>query len=266
MSLVDMVAKGYSDNGYSNEVFFTEDGDWFNEDCQCEDFDDEYFGYADEEDYGGASELIEFEIEPTLTEDSYGFQLTEDSLDYTESVEAYIYMVIEGAAVELGETDDVIADWDKGIFVDNFDGRWLSLPNYRLLATYIADTTDEYTVYTSPILLNGKRTNLRIRQYNDYTLVVEGAWDGIDENGSASREIKQIKEGDKIAPLYYLEDGSSFDMDEYTWEAGDEIIYGYLYPAEYEYCFCINDIYGDSYITDYVVFEIDNDGNISFAS
>lgn len=266
LSLTDMISKGYSDNGYSNSVFFTEDGDWYSDNCDSDYFDSSsYFddGYGDN---SQTSNLINFAVEPYLDEDgSYAFALDTNCLDYTASVTACIYMDAgNGSYVELGETDDIIADWEKGVFIDNFDGYWLSLPDNSLLATYIVDTTDDYTVFTSPVLLNGKRTNLRIRQYLDYTLYIEGAWDGIDENGFASREIKELKAGDEICPIYYLDDGTPFDMDPYTWQAGDEIMYGYLYPADYYYCFIIYDVYGSSVSTEFAVFSIDDDGKITF--
>ena len=268
LSLVDMIAKGYSDNGYTNEVFFTEDGDWYSEDGNAEGYDESYFDYAGE---GGGekSQLITFEIEPTITDDGiYGFQLDESGLEYTSSVVAYIYMSLDDEnLLELGETFDVLADWDNGIFTDNFDGYWLSLPNGQLLATYIVGDDDESCVYTAPIILNGERTNLRIVQTDD-DVYIEGAWDGIDENGMASREIKQLKAGDSIAPIYYIYDDSDNEQeyiaDEYEWSDGDNIVYSSLPEADYHYGFGIDDIYGDYYISDFVVFSIDDNGNISF--
>ena len=268
LSLVDMVAKGYSDNGYTNEVFFTEDGDWYSEDCECDVYDDSYFDYAGE---GGGeeSQLITFEIKPTVTDDGiYGFQLDESGLDYTSTVEAFIYMEYDDDYIlTLGETYDVLADWDSGVFTDNFDGYWLALPNGQLLATYIVGCDEESCVYTSPINLNGERTNLRIVQNSD-GVYIEGAWDGIGENGMASREIKHLKAGDKIAPIYYIisdsDDEQEFTADAYTWAEGDNIVYSYLPAADYYYGFGIDDIYGDYYISDFVVFSIDDNGNITF--
>ncbi len=266
LSLVDRVAKGYSDNGYTNEVFFTEDGDWSCEDCSADYVEDTYFD--DYTEGGGESSLIHFTIEPTMTDEgSYGFQLTADSLDNTSSVSAFIYYDIDGGeAVEIGETYDVIADWNQGLFVDNFDGYWLALPDRQILATYIVGCDDDCMVYTSPILLNGKETNLRLRVYSDYSVVIDGAWDGIDECGAASREIKKLKSGDVIVPLYYTDsdDGDMYEGDEYKYSEGDSIIYDELYEGDYEYCFQIEDVYGDYYYTDFADFGIDEEGNITF--
>ncbi len=266
LSLVDMVSKGYSDNGYTNEVFFTEDGNWSCEDCSAQGYDDSYFDYADEEG-SGVSELINFKTAPSIDEDGiFGFTLTEDSLNYTADVFASIYLVKDDTVIELGETYDIESDWDMGLFRDNFDGYWLALTDGQIIATYIVDAEDDHVVYTSPVMLNGERTNLRIRVYNDYSVVVDGAWDGIDENGVASREIRTLKSGDVIVPLYYLdtEDEQIFKGKEFKYNGGDAVVYDYLPQGEYDYSFYIQDVYGDYYNTEYVTFAIDENGEIYF--
>ena len=268
LSLVDMIAKGYTGNGYDNQVFFTEDGDWSNEDCDCESYDDSYF---DNESYGesGESSLITFAEKPGFDDEGYyGFVLDENGLNYTADVSAMILMDLgDGTLLELGETYDVYTDWDNGYFSDNFDGKWLSLPDGSLLSMYIVEAGDDSTVYTSPIELNGKRTNLRIVQSGD-SIKIEGAWDGIDENGMAAREIRKLRAGDMIAPIYYLlgddDSESTYTADAYEWEDGDNVIYAQLPNGDYYYAFSIDDVYGDYYLTDPVVFTVSDDG-ISFS-
>ncbi|MBR1832192.1 MAG: hypothetical protein IJ784_07145 [Ruminiclostridium sp.] len=268
LSLVDMIAKGYTGNGYDNQVFFTEDGDWSNEDCDCESYDDSYF---DNESYGesGESSLITFAEKPGFNdEDYYGFVLDENGLNYTADVSAMILMDLgDGTLLVLGETYDVYTDWDNGYFSDNFDGKWLSLPDGSLLSMYIVEAGDDSTVYTSPIELNGKRTNLRIVQSGD-SVKIEGAWDGIDENGMAAREVRKLKAGDKIAPIYYIlgddDSDSTYTADAYEWADGDNVIYAQLPNGDYYYAFSIDDVYGDYYLTDPVVFTVSDDG-ISFS-
>lgn len=266
ISLVDMIAQGYSEEGYTNDEFFSEDGEWYSEDLTPDYSDDSYFGYADEYE-SEESELITFEVPPYMDENGdYGFKLDEQGLEYAAVVKAHIYLYDRESdqGLDLGETYDVLADWETGEIYDNFDGYWLALPNGQVLPTYIADTTDEYTVLTSPILLNGERTNLRVRQYDDYSVIVEGAWDGIDENGAASREIKMLHAGDEVTPICYLDDDSEVELDPYIWQDGDTLAYDYLPPSDYFYCFEIDDVYGDFYVTDMVMFTIDEEGTIFF--
>ena len=200
----------------------------------------------------------------------YYFVLDEEGCENTADVTAYVFTMAEDddKYLEMGETYDLEADWDEGYFADAFDGCWLSLPDGQNLATYIVDTTDDYVIYSSPILLNDEETNLRIRQTYDGDVTVEGAWDGIGENGAASRNIIKIGTGDTIVPLYYSYDDNDeedvYSGEEFDVEGRLAVNYSPLYEDEYMYSFCIDDIYGDYYMTDPVVFSVDEDGKVSF--
>ena len=266
LSIVDMVAKGFSQNGYSNAALFDSDGNWDNE---TETEGDDYFNYASEE--GGESKLITFAEKAKLSADgTFGFKLDESGKAYTADVSAVILMDLDDDnMVELGQTIDINADWeDTGVVTDQFDGSWLGLPDGQLLAMYVVSSGEEGVVYTSPIFLNGKRTNLRIVRTNE-SIVVEGAWDGIDEHGMAAREITKIKEGDKIVPAYFA---SATDSDktselkgkEYTWAKDSAITFNTMPAGDYYYGFCIEDIFGDTLTTDVQVFRIAADGKIQF--
>ena len=90
---------------------------------------------------------------------------------------------------------------------------------------------------------------------------------GIDENGMAAREVKKLKAGDKIAPVYYIHEDdsdSTYTADAYEWADGDNVIYAQLPNGDYYYAFSIDDIYGDYCMTDPVVFTVGDDG-ISFS-
>jgi len=172
--------------------------------------------------------------------------------------------------IELGETIDISGDWETGVFTDNFDGYWLSLPDGQNLAIYPAEKTEEYIIYTSPILLNGEETNLRMKQeYDSGEIVIEGAWSGIDDSGAADKNIVKIKNGDIVTPTYYSIDMNGNDIGEYTGleytVSGQlEIVYNLMEAGSYQYSFCIDDIYGDYYATDYVEFTVSGDGEITF--
>ena len=267
LSLVDMVAKGYTGNGYDNQVFFTEDGSWCNQDGSTESYDNSYFEYADEESDDN-SKLITFAEAPHFDDaGNYTFTLDESGKQYAASVSALILMQLgDGTMLELGETYNISSDWENGVFADQFGGYWLSLPNGTLLSMFIVGIEDGRAIYTSPVELNGKRTNLRIIQTSD-DLYIEGAWDGIDENGMAAREITKLKSGDMIAPVYYLLDDGDDEKtqtgDAYEWSDGDSVIYAMLPNSDYYYAFSIDDVYGDFFISDPVVFTVADEG-ISF--
>ena len=272
LSFVDRQNKtGATDDSfedYDEEQFFEDDGNW-----EYGTSDDSYWNYLDNYEQTGESSYITFTTEPEVDDDGvFGFQLDENGINNAAGVYALVYTLSEDGndLIELGETVDVNGDWSTGKFSDNFDGYWLSLSDGQNIATYVVEETEDYVVYTSPILLNGDETNLRMKQYyDDGRVEVEGAWDGISEDGVASRDIIKLKSGDAITPCYYAYDINTDEEFEYEGEefkvSGTlEIGYDMMYVGEYRYSFCIDDIYGDYYISDHVEFSIDEDGNITF--
>ena len=217
-----------------------------------------YLSYVDKRTQGFVSAGEDYEYD----DDTWfpgGFWSWLTDYDEDEDGEGYI---------EIGETYDLEADWDEGYFADAFDGYWLSLPDGQNLATYIVDTTDDYIIYSSPILLNDEETNLRIRQTYDGAITVEGAWDGIGNNGISSRNIVKIGTGDTIVPMYYSYDWDGeedvYYGEEYDVEGKLRVDYSLLLEGEYLYSFCIDDVYGDYYMTDPVAFYVDADGEVMF--
>lgn len=227
-----------------------------------------HWEYADKVEPTGESRLITFKRTPSLnSEGIYSFELSAKGLENAAAVYAYIYQISDDGKdyIEIGETFDVDADWENGVFGDLFDGYWLSLPDGQNLATYIVDYDEDYIIYTSPILLNGKETNLRMRQDNEGNVTIEGAWDGIDANGAASRKITKLKDGDVIVPLYFSVDSTTFEEGqwsgaEYKIKGTPEILYGFLDEADYLYSFIIDDVYYDYYQTEYECFHVGADG------
>ncbi|MCR5542836.1 MAG: Clostripain family protein [Eubacterium sp.] len=264
---------GATDNSfesYDEEQWF-EDGeqwDW------GESSDDSYWNYLDDYEQTGESSFITFSEEPSVREDgSYGLTLDENGIDNSAGICAIVYELSEDGKniLEIGETTDVRGDWDSGSFSDNFDGYWLSLPDGQNLATYIVEETQDYVIYTSPILLNGEETNLRMKQYySDEHVEIEGTWEGISEEGASAREIVKLKNGDVITPVYFAfsvdddKEESEYSGQEFTVSGDMDIQYDMMPVGQYYYSFCIDDIYGDYYLSDNALFDIDEDGEITF--
>lgn len=244
-------------------LFDEETGDYdYNTEESCGNWD-----YLDDHDSSAQSSLITFEEEPGMNEDGeFCLVLDEEGEENTSDVLALVYQEQEdGTMIELGETWDLNVDWDTGYVSDQFDGYWLSLPDGQNLATYIVDVTDDYVIYTSPVLLNDQETYLRFRKYHkNGKIKVEGAWDGIDEEGASARDIIKLKKGDVITPAYYCIDEKGKDQEEYEGQpytikekSGKPAIrYDYIYEGDYAYAFCITDVYGDDYITDPAEFNV----------
>ena len=281
LSFVDRQSQGTiltaEEDEYENDYWFM-DGFWnwaFTDDeydYEDEPAVEEYFSYADELETTGESPLITFAVPPQFDEDGYYyFILDQSGLQYASNVYAYVFEMSEDELdfIELGETYDIYTDWDNGEFADNMDGYWLSLPDGQNLATYIVTAEEDYIIYTSPIYYNDQEMFLRLRQNADWSVVVEGIWEGIDESGAAGKNLIQPKDGDVIIPRYFsytvddFEEGSYVGW-EYTVRGEIDIQYGLLEPSDYFYAFCIDDIYGDYYLTDFVIFTVEKDGTIWF--
>ncbi len=278
LSFVDMLgrigASGDMYSDYDNDTWFDDDGEWFWGDG-WDYYDDDYWSYIDDYDTTGESPYITFDTEPSFEDGYYYFSLDENGLNNTADVYGIVYVKSEDGEdlIEYGETYDIDADWENGIFFDNFYGLWVSLPDGQNLATYIVADNGDSVIYTSPVMLNGRETNLRLKLTDD-RIVIEGAWDGINsESGASARDIIKLKKGDRIVPLYYSislvddyeqEDGYGYYGEEYIFDGEPEVYYDMMYPGEYLYAFCIDDIYGDYYMTDFETFYITEDGEVEY--
>ena len=257
LGLVDKVAYGFANGGSWEDYDGDTNWDW--DEASLEE---------------GQSTAITFYEKPGLDEYGvYGFVLTEEALRYTESVEAVVYLISddEEDCICVGYTSDIQAGWDSGVFEDNFDGYWFSLPDGQCLCVYLVDQCDGYDIFTTPVRVNGEEKNLRFAW--DYatggvSLMDMYLWDGIGTNGIAARPGESLKPGDSIVPLYdafsmTTDEEFQYYGEEYVWEYGDELYFDLLPDGEYLYAFSINDIFGGNYLTDFVAFSVE-DGDIMY--
>lgn len=79
----------------------------------------------------------------------------------------------------------------------------------------------------------------------------------------AARDYKTLYVDDKIVPMYdaiNLDTGESVTYvgEEYTCVKDTHVAFRLLEDADYTYCFIIDDIYGDYYQTESMLFNIEN--------
>ena len=206
-------------------------------------------------------------------EGTYTLTLEPGNMDYLLSA-TFTLLMDEGEGVyfALGEDDELTVDIENGLIQDSFDGLWTALPDGQLLSLYLLDQNDEYNLYSAPVKLNGRQTNLRIL-YNwaEKAFQVIGGWDGLSESGASDKEITQVKAGDAIIPLYEAYDIKTDEylgLDEgaeYIAEEGFTIAYMQLPAADYYYSFTLTDLYGLKTYTDFVRFTVDEAGEIWFS-
>lgn len=115
----------------------------------------------------------------------------------------------------LGTNDDIVADWENGVFKDNFRGVWGSLDG-SLCYMEIVYQGGSYNQYSVPILLNGEEYNLMvIYDFETEQFTIEGARKPLSESGAADKNLRYLVEGDKIQTIHYATAISS-DDDELT--------------------------------------------------
>ena len=109
----------------------------------------------------------------------------------------------------LGTDNDIAADWDNGVFQDNFRGVWGGIDGH-LVYMQISYEGEDYNLYAVPVLLNGEEYNLEV-SYNFATTewAILGARQSISDVGAADKEMVMLKPGDEISTIHYATQLSS---------------------------------------------------------
>ena len=121
----------------------------------------------------------------------------------------------------LGTDNDLTADWENGVFYDNFRGVWGAIDGH-LVYMELSFEGEDYNLYSVPILLNGEAYNLQVAY--DFTAEkwsILGASRGLDESGMASKELRLLEEGDVITTIWKL--ASYSGEDDFAMHAAEEV-------------------------------------------
>lgn len=111
----------------------------------------------------------------------------------------------------LGYDNDIESDWDNGIFYDNFRGVWGAIDGC-LVYMELSFEGEDYNLYSVPILLNGEEYNLQVvYDFHVEEWEILGAARGLDDNGMAGKELRQLEEGDVITTIWQLASYSGDD-------------------------------------------------------
>jgi hypothetical protein len=198
-------------------------------------------------------------------EGNYVLQIGQ-GVDIIKSVNYNLYYLDEnsGAIICLGSDYDLYYDKETKQYWDNFRNVWPAINNETCSMTPI-DWNENYVLYTVPIKLNGKITNLRMSYYDDSkTYEVHGTWDGIDsDTGMSSKEIRKLQDGDKIDFIFGALHPETFepfffDFGGFTVKGPVSVMDGRLFDATFYYSYSITDIFGRTYMTDFAVIESHN--------
>ncbi len=155
----------------------------------------------------GTVETMELEDYPvTVTDD--GIAVLDLGPEIAEQL-AGVYMQLSYVDIEedlilmLGRDNDLDADWENGVFADNFRGVWGAIDGHLVYMEIIYEGED-YNLYTVPVLLNGEEYNLRVSyDYNLGEYSILGARQGVDDYGMSDKNMVRLQPGDMITTLHY---------------------------------------------------------------
>ena len=161
----------------------------------------------------------------------------------------------------LGTDNDMNADWENGVFHDNFRGVWGALDGH-LVYMELSFESEDYNLYSVPILLNNEAYNLQV--VYDFTIEewsILGASQGLDDSGMASKELRLLAEGDVITTIWKA--GSFTGDDELEMYAAEELTvtadtaFGEipLFDGSYSMVFEMRDSVGNYAYSDAVTFD-----------
>ena len=194
-------------------------------------------------------------------------RLTQKQMDMLSSIHCQLVYIDEedDVILYLGSDADVDADWEKGLFKDNFRGVWPMLDGHPVYME-ITSEEDGYNIYAVPVKLNGIECNLQIiYTYKDEKYHILGARKGLDSHGMADRNLIRLKPGDRVTTIHYGmtisggdEDFVPVEVDTFT--IGNTPVFAEetLGNGKYGYMFEFVTPTDDSALSDMVLFDIEN--------
>ncbi len=175
--------------------------------------------------------------------------------------ELYYSPVDSDELVSLGSDNDLIADWENGIFMDNFRGVWGYLDGAICYMDLVYEA-DDFNEYAVPILLNGEEYTLTVIYdftYEDYFIM--GARKPLTEDGAADKNLIQLEPGDVIDTIHYfsdLESDAGFEpylVDTITVTENTAFAEEWLPDGYYLFMFRMEDAQGNFAYSDIATFE-----------
>jgi hypothetical protein len=175
--------------------------------------------------------------------------------------------------IYLGMDNSLDENWKLGIFTGSFRGTWAGIDG-ALCYMELIDVTDQYRLYTVPILLNGEQYSLSVGyRFASREYLILGARKGLEESGMADRNMIQLEPGDIVEPLHYSTYLYSSDDEDFELSSFESVTITEntrfenldLDDGWYVYMFEMIDVQNNSYLSEAVIFGLKN-GEITLLS
>ncbi|MCH5343953.1 MAG: hypothetical protein J1E64_07930 [Acetatifactor sp.] len=161
----------------------------------------------------------------------------------------------------LGTDNDIVADWENGVFYDNFRGVWGAIDGC-IVYMELSFEGDDYNLYSVPILLDGEEYNLQVvYDFSAEEWSILGAVPGLDESGMAAKELRLLEVGDVITTIWLMasysgdDDFEMYAAQELTVTADTSFGEMPLPDGQYAMVFEMWDAVGNSAYSDTVTFD-----------
>ena len=162
----------------------------------------------------------------------------------------------KGNLVYLGSDDKITADWERGVFREDFDGAWPTL-NGHLISMFLSEQQQDYNLYYSYILLNGQKCYLTAAYdftRNEFELIDVRR---ILKNGWLDRQVLQLKPGDKITPIFINERERDIKGETFTLNGAPVLRDEPLPDDTYAFAFRFTTAHGDTAASETIHFIIE---------
>lgn len=161
----------------------------------------------------------------------------------------------------LGSDNDLTADWENGVFYDNFRGVWGALDGH-LVYMELSFEGDDYNLYSVPVLLDGEAYNLQVAyDFIGSEWNILGASPGLDDSGMAGKELRLLQEGDVIITIWKIasysgdDDFEMYTAEELTVTTDTAFSEAPLFDGSYAMVFEMWDAAGNYAYSDAVTFD-----------
>jgi len=206
------------------------------------------------------------DIDPS--DGSVSVTLSESEMELLSSVRCNLLYLDENVVIHLGSDVNIDADWDTGVFRDNFDGTWPMLDGHPVCIE-LTEEGDDYNLYSIPIKLNGEECILQVSyNYNDETYHILGAQRELEESVMSDQELIPLRAGDMVTTIHFAKpvsddaelaavEAETFRIDSHPAVEDEE-----LGDGTYGYIFEFLAPTGESALSEIAVFNIEG-GNIT---
>ena len=199
---------------------------------------------------------------------SVSVTLSESEMDLLSSVRCNLLYLDENVVIHLGSDVNIDADWDTGVFRDNFGGTWPMLDGHPVYIE-ITEEGDDYNPYSIPIKLNGEECILQVSySYDTQKYSILGVRRDSEENGMSDQDLIPLKAGDMVTTIHFAkpvsDDAELAAVEAETFRIGSHPVVEdeELGDGTYGYMFEFLAPTGESALSEIAVFNIEG-GNIT---